>query len=360
MELQHLGVIFQIKTEEYFMVKKGNCKFKFGKNAQAGIIVAVVLILVAIIAIIVLWNIFNPLIKDKTKDINIDPLKTNIQIKGVSLFVTGSSQVKIERGSDNNKIDSLVFIFYDEKGNAYSENVSENLPNFLESKNYFFSPIPNFGKINKVSVYPVIGGKVGIESRLDSSKILNVPLGLVSWFSLSEDLKDSVGINNGVSYGDVSFGEHNLKKSAYFNSGTVDFGNDPSLNLENEFAISFWITTGSKSGLVLEKGIVNPNYKIEINNDGTLNFSYSSSGTIKSFKSSNDISDGNWHNVVVTNMAVYLDGHSDTIIGTNDQLDSNNLDLIVGEGLNGSLKDVMIFNKSLDIGQAESIFNLQL
>ena len=342
------------------MVNKKNCKSKFGKNAQAGIIVAIVLILVAIIAIIVLWNIFNPLVSSKTKDINIDPLKTNIQIKEVSLFLTGQYNIKVERGNDNNKIDSLVFIISDEKGSTYSENVSENLPNFLETKTYLFSPISGFGKINKISVYPIIDGKVGIESSFDSSKILNIPSGLVSWFSLSEDFKDSVGINNGALYGDVSFGEYNLKKSAYFNSGKVDFGNDLSLDLKNEFAISFWIMINSKSGLILEKGAVNPNYKIGINDDGTLNFSYSNSGTIKNFKSMGDISDGNWHNVVITNMAFDLDGSPDGILGSNDQFDINNLDLVVGEGLNGSLKDIMIFNKSLDSNQAESIFNLQV
>jgi len=53
-------------------------------------------------------------------------------------------------------------------------------------------------------------------------------------------------------------------------------------------------------------------------------------------------------------MAVYVDGKSDKNINIQDQLDINQEDLIVGEGLNGYISDLMIFNKSLDSSQSQA------
>ena len=328
------------------------------KRSQANIIAIVLIILMVLVAMVIFWNIFNPFVKEKSKDINTDVLNTNIQIKEVSLYATGAYRVEIERISGNDKIDSLKFIFQDENGLSQVEVISENLPKSLESKMYYFSPIENFGKIKRISVYPVIGGKSGIESSLDYNNIIEIPQGLVGWFRLKDNYEDSAGKNTGVSYGSVSFSEIEGRKSVYLDSGYIDFGKDDSLNLKNTLAISFWINTDYKQGNILEKGSLNPNYKVSITDTGRINFSYSSSGKTESRYGLNNIADGKWHNLVITNMEIYLDGNPDGPINLNQQLDENGENLIVGGGLRGHIGDLMIYNISLDDSMAKSIFYL--
>jgi hypothetical protein len=341
------------------MNKNKTSQFGTRKNAQSGLIVGVILILIAIISLIVLWNIFNPLLNEKSKEVDINLLNTHINLQEAGLFANGAYRIKVIRGNDPNPLDSLKFVLYDGTGNSHTESIEENLPNSLEYKTYFFSPIENFGKMKRISVYPIIHGKTGIESSLDYSNIIEIPAGLVSWFRLNDNFDDFAGRNNGISTGGVSINESFGRKSVYFNLGSLDFGNDSSLSLNQDFAISFWLETDSNNTLILRKGKINPNYEIGINEDGTVNFSYTAFGVRNSNSGFSDISDGKWHNIAITNMAIYIDGNPDKNINFHGQLDTNSENSIVGEGLNGYLNEVMIFNRSLDFGQVQGIFNLQ-
>jgi len=311
-----------------------------------------------IVAVIVLWNIFNPLLREKSKDININVLNDNIQIRGAGFYATGAYRINIERVAGNDKIDSLAIVFEDDRNNIHTETISENLPQSLESKIYYFSPIENFGKIKKITIYPVIGGKQGIKSSLDNNNIIEIPYGLVSWFKLGDNYEDSAGKNTGIINGVENFTIIDGRKSAYLENSHIDFGNSESLNLKNKFAISFWIRTGNNIGVIIEKGVNNPNYKISLMNSGKINFSYSNSGTIQTNESINNINDNKWHNILITNMAIYLDGNLDNIINLNKQLDINSENLVVGKDFKGYLSDLMIYNVSLDNSQVKGIYNL--
>ncbi len=326
------------------------------KKGQANVVIMVLIILVGIVSIIIFWNIFNPILNKSAKEVNNDVFKNEIELKNAGLFLTGAIRVNVQRKSGDSNIDSLKFVFEDERGLTHVESVNENIAGLLESKSYFFSPIKDFGKLKKISVYPVINGKDGIGSSVESKGILNIPNGLISWWKFNGDLEDSVGKNNGKINGNVEFSEDEGKKSLHFNSGTVEIGNDPSLNLNGEFALVFWIKTNSKNSEVLRKGAVNPNYKIEIDEDGRIDFSFLSNGIIKNKKTLKDVSDEAWHHLVITNMMIYLDGKADTLLNVNDVLDTNQEDLIIGEGFNGYIREMIIFNRSLDMSQAEGIY----
>jgi len=328
------------------------------KRSQSSIIAIIVIILIVIIALIVFWNIYNPLVTKQSQNINADSLNTNIQIKEVSFYATGAYRIKIERLAGNDKLDSFIFIFEDENQSIHTETITENLPEPLESKIYYFSPIENFGKIKKISVFPVIGGKQGIGSSLDYNNIIEIPPGLVGWFRFRDSYDDSAGKNIGVGYGTINLTESEGRKGVYFDSGYIDLGNDISLNLKKTFAISFWIKTDYKEGTILEKGSTNPSYKIFITDSGRMNFSFSDSGNTENKESLSIIADGKWHNLVVTNMAIYLDGKADNIINLNNQFDTNEESLIIGEGFKGYISDLMIYNESLDNSQVKSIFYL--
>lgn len=331
---------------------------KLSKRGQTGLIVVVLIILVGIVIFIIFWNIFNPFLMKGAKETDTDIFKNEFEIREAGLFMTGASRVNVLRKSGNSSIDSLKFVFEDESRQSYSESVNENIPALLEIRSYFFSPIENFGKIKKISVYPVIDEKIGIGSSIESDFILDIPYGLVSLWKFNGDLEDFSGKNTGKINGNVEFVENEGKKSIYSYSGFVDLGNDSSLNVNKEFAIAFWIKTSSKNAVILRKGILNPNYKIIVDEDGKIEFSFSSKGDIKSGKTSKTIGDEKWHHLVITNMMAYIDGEADKIININDVLDTNQENLIVGEGFDGFISKLMFFNRSLDMNQAKGIYNL--
>jgi hypothetical protein len=339
------------------MKKEHNFNRGFGKKGQSGLVVAIVLVLIGIVAVIILWSFFYPFVSQKSKNININPLETSVEIKDVSLLADGSYRVKISRGNDKNKIDSLKFILYSDFGENHIESVSEDILGLLETKTYFFSPTSNFGKIKKITVYPIIDGREGVGSSLDYNKFIEIAPGMVGWFLLKENFDDSVFGNNGVASGNVNFTKENSRTCSYLDFGSVDFGNNSVFSLNDKFAISFFIETNSLNTSILRKGLVNPNYAFGINQYGELSFSYTTFGTTKTFNSFKDIADGKWHNVLVTNMAIYLDGEPDTNINVHDKLDINSESLVLGEGFSGYISDIMIFNKTLDLSQAKGIFD---
>lgn len=346
------GIIgLELQLGEVFDMKEN-----MNKKSQINIIVVVLLILITIVAIVVLWNIFNPLVKEKSKEINTDALSTNLEIKEAGVFLTGASKVTVTRTSGEEKIDELRFIFYDENGNSHSEGVAENLLSAMESKTYFFSPFSDISKIKKISVFPVFSGKLGIGSSIESGQILQIPSGLVSWWRLNSDFSDYLLKNNGQGIGQLSFAEDEGRKAVSFNSGYVDFSNNPSLDLSKDFAISLWIKSSSKNQEVLRKG---SNYKISIDKNGRVDFSYSGSGIIKNKGSNFEISDGKWHHLVITNLMMYVDSNPDKILSIHENLDKNPESLILGKNFKGFADEVMIFNESLSFDQVKGLFNSQ-
>lgn len=325
------------------------------KNAQSSLIIAVIIIFIAIIAIVLFWNIFN--LKKESKEININAIQNEIEIKEAGLFLTGASRVNVQRKSGNGSIESLKFIFFDLGGKTHTEIINDNIPRLLETNSYFFSPFEDISKIRKISVYPVVNGKEGAGSSIDSNQMMNIPAGLVSWWKFDNNLIDSIGKNNGQIIGDVKFIEDEGNKAVGFNSGYIDFGNDFSLGTNKEFTLAFSIKSNSKQAEILRKGTLNSNYKINLSDKGRVFFSYSSNGNVKSYETIKNIGDGKWHYLIITNMAIYIDGEIDRVLNINDRMDINNEELIVGEGFDGYLGNLMFFNSSVDKSQAWGIYN---
>ena len=327
------------------------------KNAQSNLIVIVLVIVVTLVAVILAWNILNPLFKEKSKDINLNAVKNEFEIKSASLSVTGAFRVDVQRKSGNLTIDSLKFVFEEESGKNHIEIENGSIPLVLETSSYFFSPIKDFGKIKKITIYPVINGREGIGSSIDSGNIFNIPAGLVSWWKFDNNLEDSIGKNNGIIEGNVQYVNNENRKAVNFISGSVNFGNDSSLSLDREFAIALWIRVNSKRAEILRKGDSNFNYFIGINENGKANFSYFSGGIVKSKETQKIIGDGKWHHIIITNLAIYSDGNLDSILNIGGKLKINDNNLTLGRDFDGYISDLMIFNKSLDKVQASSVFN---
>lgn len=310
------------------------------RKAQASIIVLVLIVLIVIVAVLIIWNVVTPLVKTKGEEAGIERLTTNLEIKEAILFVTGASKISVSRGAGKGDISSLKFVFYDENGNSNSVEEKTILAE-LGTEMYSFSPFSNLGKIERVAVVPVLGKNLGMESKSETNKIIEIPSGLVSWWRF-DDLSDFVGGNN-CQLISGTFDDGSLK-------GKVNCGNSSSLSFNNEMAISFWVNSTS-DGVLIKKG---DNYEISLENN-YIKFSYNG----KFNQTLNEIGQG-WNHIVVS---VDVGGVSKIYINKGlgisfegVSLTENNEDLIINS-FNGEIDEVMIFDKPLT--KVEGLYNNQ-
>jgi hypothetical protein len=281
-------------------------------KGQIGVIVIILIILISIVAVAIVWNIVNPLVKEKSEDIEIESFTISLEVEKVILFENGVIHVTVKGGGD--EIEELRFIFYDEKGNA--KVLDEEGLNEFETKPYYFSAIKNFGEVKSVSVVPIVNNKFGIESEVKTGEVFEVPSGVVAW-----------------------------KKS---NEGNFeDFYSDYSLSFGNQIAISFWV---NESGT-----IIGENYKISYANNKT-NLSYND----ENFQFENSDSLIRNHIVVSIDSTVHSKIYvNNNVLGTfNVDSDLNIVDKNIT--LFGELEDVIVFNKALSDSEIEGIYNNQL
>ncbi len=312
------------------------------KKGQANIIAIVLISLIVIVATAIVWNIVSPLIREKSSEAGIGKFSVDIDITDAAAFETGASKISVKRGTGG-EIDSLKFVFYDESGNSKIED-AESLGE-LETKTYSFSPL-GIGKINKISVFPVIGNQIGMESQSEIKNILEVPSGVVSWWRL-DDGTDFMGKNN---CNPVSIADDEKRgKVASFNGEPAVCGSDASLNIDKEIGISFWIKTSSEDGEIIKKG---NNYNVFLEK-GFVNFNYGDK-----VKSEDKINDGNWHHVIATMTGIYVDNQlsSSKIIDKTGGISPEPLE--IGR-LNGMLDEMMLFNEGLANIEVNGIYNNQ-
>lgn len=164
-------------------VKKANSHFDFvvrnnllskSKYSQAGIIVTVLLILLVLGAVVIVWNIVVPLVRESSGqigDIGILSVQGSV-VKG-SVFINYSSeklQLSILRGADNSNLSGFKIIIEDEnrESRSYFAGPDENMecyPTPLETKTCSYD-IKGLANITKISVYPVfVSGKIGMEKK---------------------------------------------------------------------------------------------------------------------------------------------------------------------------------------------------
>jgi len=121
---------------------------KRGKKAQANIFVVILLVLIALVAIGIIWNVVIPLLEEKGAETVLDPITTNLQITEVVLFELGSSIITVNRQAGQGDINELRFVFHDEEENRHVEARDSSIKE-LATEIFYFSPISNFGKIKR-------------------------------------------------------------------------------------------------------------------------------------------------------------------------------------------------------------------
>lgn len=330
--------------------KKSNSHFEFfyynnllnSKRSQSGIIAVVLIVLIVIVAVAIVWNIVAPLVREKSGEAGIGKFSVSLDLADVAVFETGASKVSVKRGAGG-EIDSLKFVFYGESGNSKTED-AESLGE-LETKTYSFSPF-GIGRINRVSVFPVTGSQLGMESKSEIGDIFEVPLGVVSWWRF-DDEKDFAG-NNHCGYVNI-IDDEKRGKVASFNGDPAVCGGDVSLNIDEEIGISFWIKTSSENGEIIKKG---NNYLVSLEK-GFVNFNYG-----EGIKSEDKINDGEWHHVVATRTGIYVDSQLSfsKILDFGGEINSEELKI---GSFNGFIDEMMLFNEGLANTEVNGIYNNQ-
>jgi hypothetical protein len=316
-------------------------------KAQVGVVVLVLIILIVLVLILIVWNVIIPFISESEEDIEIGSFIMDLEVEEVVLFETGALRVKVNRRVGKGELDSLRFIFNGEGKNEF-ETIEENLPEELETKTYAFSPVLGIGKIDSVSVVPIVNNKLGRESNSEINKIIEIPGGLVSWWRF-DDVNDFLFNNNGELIDEISLNNGRLiSQGGYFN--VLD---DASLDINDKMAISFWIKTDSNSGDIIRKG---NNYKVSLKGK-KIEFSFSD-GKIQTKNKINS----NWTHVLISAdvggiKKIYINGGLE-LFQVNYNFNTNDEPLIIGE-ISGEFDEVMLFNEPLANSEALAIYNNQ-
>lgn len=271
------------------------------KRSQAGIIAIVLIVLIVIVSVMIIWNIVNPLVREKSEEIQLGSFTTDLSIVKASVGDLGNSKIIVTRGSQG-ELDGIKFVFYDEQGNSASKDRYDVLDK-LETREYLFG---SFGLdiIKRIEIYPIVNNKFGIKDESQTVKELSSYL-VLSW---------KQGDNQTIS----------------------------GLSFKDNFGVSFWVNGNA------DRELIKQSYDIKII-DKKIRFSYN--GDVdSSYELTED-----WNHVVVSI------GPVSTIYINNKLSDSFILDSFNSEGnlIIGNVDDLMIFNKSLDIDSVSSLYNSQ-
>ena len=151
---------------------------KRDNKGQANIITTVLIMLVVIVALIIVWNVVQPLIKTSTEQIEGDIFSVQLNIENVILNKTSeNATIQVKREAGKGDITELRFSFYlaDGTNYIYSEDNETLIPDELETKNFEIDlgalMKENNLSVDKVSIIPVFGANAGIEVFESESKI---------------------------------------------------------------------------------------------------------------------------------------------------------------------------------------------
>jgi hypothetical protein len=213
----------------------------------------------------------------------------------------------------------------------------------------------------------------------------NLQNGIVGYWPFCGNANDESGNGNngavnGATLNTDRFGNTN---SAYLFNGSSDYislpsGNSTSLNITGDYTISFWIKTSDNSCLLTSLGdnVSSPpnaqGYLTGING-GNVGIGKMGAATRGSWNgtNTNTIADNNWHHIVALlkadTLKFFIDNVMDNqIAGVLPPLSWNgnrvlgcrhDLFMTTATNFGGILDDIAIYNRALDTGDIDSLFN---
>lgn len=358
-------------------------------KAQSGVLSTILIILISIIAMIIVYNVVLALIKNSAAQINTGKLRTQLDIRDVNLWVTGGATIEVKRNSILRGLDSLRIVFYEKSGASHTVVIDEmaRLPKILETRTIVLSmneiPINN-SQIDRISIYPINKGSLGLEFKEPESsikrdvsgrRILDTIPETISWWRFDGNSRDGVGSN----HGSLEAGSAITEEGYLLLDGDGDYVNmssPESLDIKGyDWTVSVWANPTSLDSIqyIVAKsdfsGDANGRYALFLfaNRFGAM----IDDGDEKSALGAIEINPGQWVYLTAVykrggNLTTYVNGESDGSIAiSNNAYEPISHPFQIGNIPNsqtyfeGSIDDVMIYQKVLSADQIKAIYNNQ-
>ncbi|MFH2142107.1 MAG: DUF2341 domain-containing protein, partial [Bacteroidota bacterium] len=153
----------------------------------------------------------------------------------------------------------------------------------------------------------------------------------------------------------------------------IDAGNGASLQIRDQITMSAWINTTYTAGygrVVGKDDSTNRCYGMEVAiTTGTISGGVFIGNVWKGAGSSRVVTDGNWHNVVITydgsNVRFFIDGVQDgSDVPASGQIDNDAVNVVIGSyaagtpyTFIGNIDEVRIYNRSLSLNEIQAYYN---
>ena len=329
---------------------KGLIKNKKGLSA---VVTNLIIILLVIVAVGVVWVVVSNLINETSGGINLGKITLGMEIKKV--VVDGTNvDVQVERKSGEGNLSGIKFLVYDSEGNSQAFEVATTMGE-LSTKTFTLEGY-NLNGVVRVEIAPILTLDDGKQKVQD---VVN-----------EYDLSEYQGISGNI--------QSPIEAYAIFDGvdDYVNISDDSSLDFgTGDFSISLWVYSkgysnkGSVFNSILSKGQLTSSssgfYGFFFTSDNIPKFFVDDDGT---YASSGSVALGtNWKHLVGVReggtLKIYLDGIKGTD-STNPNLVDNANKLIIGDDgggsryFNGSIDELMIFNRALTQAEITEIYNL--
>ena len=386
------------------------------KRGQAQIITVILIILVVLVVIVIAWNVIRKTVAETSEEIGIEKFSVSLSTSKVNLS-ENLIKIPVERSLGDGDIAAIRIIFIDESGKSYTYEDKTKIPNELEKITYSInkSLLNLTGNLISFEVYPILlvsgkeiiglkasGGKVikevglgcieesiinancndSIDNDCDGKTDLDEAdchLGLISWWRFENNTDDEKAINHGTLKGNAQIINDEQRGNVLSVDGSgdyVDCGNDTSLKAAAPKTFLAWVkipqnTSGrfgswiaSNEGSYVGGGIyIAPPRKPAL---------MSSDGYFREVISLELINLNQWYHIVGLNNGttafVYVNGilKKTRNVGMSPALPAQKFgigafDLTSGPRryLNGSIDEVMVFDRALNETEIQAIYDSQ-
>ena len=127
------------------------------KRGISAVVVTIMIILVAIIAVTILWAALKPAIEGSVEEISLQCLEVEVEVSSCSV-VSGSEEIVVTLNAG--EIDKLKVVFYDTDGDSLgSEDITTDIPGTLETKTVTVSPTTGTTAMNIAGVITTDSGE---------------------------------------------------------------------------------------------------------------------------------------------------------------------------------------------------------
>ena len=339
---------------------------------------------------IILYNLIIPFLKSSSAQINARKFTIHLDIKDVKIWVTGGAGIKVKRNPIIVGLYSLRVILYEENGVSHIIDLADpaRIPRPIETRTIdlrmYEIPINN-SQIDRISIYPIVDGQIGLEFKEPESsinrdsagkRILDAPPETVSWWNFDVNaggaVRDGIGDNHGILIDDAHISEDGAlvldSNGDYVN---MNFQESLDMNGDN-WTVSVWVNPADLSSVqyIIGKsdfsGNTDGRYMLLLFADRFA--AMIDDGIERTALGNIDIYPDQW--VLLTavynrgdNLSTYVNGEFDTAISITDNAYSpTNLPFYVGYMPNaltyfgGQVDDVIVFQKALSQDEIRGVY----